>query len=236
MNATISFVVQSDTKFINMVRNTFGNRSRLFRVYLIIEYTFLFAGLPTVCALGYCPIHPIVALWLFAAVCLIILIIDKQFKASNLWRINKRSDLTRIIVRFALAAILLGCYVVVFEPDLLLNFPRHRPVLWAMVMIIYPVYSVFPQGIIHRAFLFHRYRMLFQGRLMILASATAFSYMHIVFKNPLALLLTFAGGILFAKTYKDTDSLVISFIEHALYGNYLFTIGLGRYLYLGAVG
>jgi len=105
-----------------------------------------------------------------------------------------------------------------------------------MVMIIYPIYSVLPQGIIHRAFLFHRYRVLFQGWLMIVASAAAFSYMHIVFKNPLAMLLTLAGGILFAKTYKDTDSLVISLIEHALYGNFVFTIGLGRYLYLGAVG
>jgi membrane protease YdiL (CAAX protease family) len=60
--------------------------------------------------------------------------------------------------------------------------------------------------------------------------------MHIVFKNPLALLLTFGGGILFAKTYEDTRSLVISLIEHALYGNYVFTLGLGKYLYLGAAG
>jgi membrane protease YdiL (CAAX protease family) len=71
---------------------------------------------------------------------------------------------------------------------------------------------------------------------MIFASAAAFSLMHIVFKNPLALLLTFAGGILFAKTYEKTDSLVISLIEHALYGNYVFTLGLGKYLYLGAAG
>lgn len=220
---------------MKMDRHMFRHRSRLYRVYLIIEYTLLFAGLPTVCALGFCPLHPIVALWLFAVVCLVVLIYDKQFKVSHLWRVNNWRELSRVGVRFALAAIFLGCYVVVFEPDLLLNFPRHRPVLWAMVMIIYPVYSVFPQGIIHRAFLFHRYRMLFQGRLMIVASAAAFCYMHIVFKNPLALLLTFAGGILLAKTYKDTDSLVISLIEHALYGNYLFTIGLGRYLYLGAV-
>jgi membrane protease YdiL (CAAX protease family) len=214
----------------------FRNKGGLYRIYLIFEYTVLFAGLPTACVSGFCPIHPIVALWLFAAVCLTILIFDKQFKVSHLWGVNNWRGFPGIVVRFSLTAILLGCYVVVFEPELLFSFPRHRTVLWAMVMIIYPIYSVLPQGIIHRAFLFHRYRMLFQGRMMILASAAAFSYMHIVFKNPLALLLTFAGGILFAKTYKDTDSLVISLIEHALYGNFLFTIGLGRYLYLGAVG
>ena len=214
----------------------FRNRSRLYRIYLIIEYAILFAGLPSLCVLDFCPIHPIAALWLFAVVCLTILIFDKQFKVSHLWRVDNWRNLKWIIFRFFLAAIFLGCYVAIFKPELLLSFPRYHTFLWAMVMIIYPIYSVFPQGIIHRAFLFHRYRVLFQGWLMILASAIAFSYMHIVFKNPLALLLTFAGGILFAKTYKDTDSLVISFIEHALYGNYLFTIGLGRYLYLGAVG
>jgi hypothetical protein len=50
------------------------------------------------------------------------------------------------------------------------------------------------------------------------------------------MLLTFAGGVLFAKRYSDTRSLVISMIEHALYGNYLFTIGFGKYLYQGAAG
>jgi hypothetical protein len=45
-----------------------------------------------------------------------------------------------------------------------------------------------------------------------------------------------AGGILFALTYAMTRSLMTSMIEHALYGNYLFTLGLGKYLYLDAAG
>jgi membrane protease YdiL (CAAX protease family) len=203
---------------------------------LLFEFTLLFAGLPTVVALGFFPIHPFFVLWLFSAVCVIVLIFDPHFKMSHSWRVISWKDLIKILVRFILAAILIGCYVVFFEPDLLLNFPRYRTNLWAMVMIMYPIFSVFPQGVTHRAFLFHRYRNLFKGWSMILASATAFSFMHIVFKNPLALLLTFVGGILFAKTYEDTDSLAISLIEHALYGNFLFTIGLGKYLYLGAAG
>jgi membrane protease YdiL (CAAX protease family) len=67
-----------------------------------------------------------------------------------------------------------------------------------------------------------------------MVSAFAFSYMHIVFRNPAAMGLTLIGGVLFAITYEDTESLIISIFEHALYGNFLFTIGLGRYLYLGA--
>jgi membrane protease YdiL (CAAX protease family) len=203
---------------------------------LAVEYTALFIVLPSVSVLGYIPIYPLFALWIFAAVCFIALIFDRRFEATRIWRASNWKPLGGIFVRFCLATVLLGCYVVIFEPDLLFDCPRKRTFTWAIVMILYPLLSVYPQGMTHRAFLFHRYRNLFKGWSMVLASATAFSYMHIVFKNPLALLLTFAGGVLFAKTYKDTDSLITSSIEHTLYGNYLFTIGLGKYLYLGNAG
>jgi hypothetical protein len=48
-------------------------------------------------------------------------------------------------------------------------------------------------------------------------------------------ILTLLGGLMFAKTYEETGSLVLSGIEHALYGGFLFTIGLGKYFYYGAV-
>ena len=214
----------------------FRNWERSHRLFLLFEFLILYVGVPTACVIGICPGHPFFALWFISIVCLMALIFDPQFAVSHLWGVNHWKGAGRIIVRFILMAFLLGCYVVIFEPQLLLNFPRHRPLLWAVVMILYPVLSVLPQGITHRPFLFHRYRTLFKEKGMIFASAAAFSYMHIVFKNPLALLLSFAGGILFAKTYKDTRSFVMSSVEHTLYGNYLFTIGLGEFLYLGSVG
>jgi membrane protease YdiL (CAAX protease family) len=182
------------------------------------------------------PIYPIFALWIFSAACTIALICGRQFKTSQLWQVGHLRELKAVLIRFTVAAVLLGGYVVAFEPDLLFNFPRYRPHTWTMVMILYPLLSVCPQGLTHRAFLFHRYQLIFRGGWMIFASAAAFSFMHIVFKNPLALLLTFAGGLLFAKTYTDSRSLIVSLVEHALYGNYIFTIGLGKYLYLGAAG
>jgi membrane protease YdiL (CAAX protease family) len=214
----------------------FRPNSRLKRWYLITEYIILFFGLPTACTFNFFPVYPIFALWVFSIVCVLVLIFDPQFKTSHLWRVRHWKDLTTVAIRFILAVALLGGYVVFFEPDILFNFPRYRPTTWAMVMLLYPLLSVCPQGLTHRAFLFHRYRRIFNGGSMIFASAAAFSFMHIVFRNPLALLLTFAGGVLFAKTYSDKRSLMISMIEHALYGNYIFTIGLGKYLYLGAAG
>jgi uncharacterized protein len=47
--------------------------------------------------------------------------------------------------------------------------------------------------------------------------------------------LTFAGGLLFAWRYKTTGSLFTSSLEHALYGCWFFTIGIGQYFYHGRV-
>lgn len=66
-------------------------------------------------------------------------------------------------------------------------------------MIAYPVLSVYPQGLLYRAFFFERYAPLFPGRwTMILASAAAFAFLHVIFRNPLAVEFAFGGGILFA--------------------------------------
>jgi uncharacterized protein len=103
-------------------------------------------------------------------------------------------------------------------------------------MLLYPPLSVYPQGIIYRAFLMHHYQPLFPSPdgsswAIILASAVAFAIMHLVFRNPLAVVLTFVGGLLFAYRYRQTGSLFLSSFEHTLYGCFIFTIGRGSYFY-----
>ena len=83
-----------------------------------------------------------------------------------------------------------------YRPDLFLSLPRKNPALWGLIMLAYPVLSVYPQGIVFRAFIFERYRGLFTADwAIVLASALAFSYIHIVFRNSLALALTLLGGL-----------------------------------------
>ena len=65
-------------------------------------------------------------------------------------------------------------------------------------------------------------------------SAIAFSFAHIIFRNPIAMSFTLIGGVLFAWRYAETGSLFASSFEHALYGCWMFTIGLGEYFYKGA--
>jgi membrane protease YdiL (CAAX protease family) len=57
-----------------------------------------------------------------------------------------------------------------------------------------------------------------------------FSWAHIFFKNSLVMILTFLGGILFAITFKKTQSTLLVSIEHAVYGCWLFTVGMGSML------
>jgi CAAX protease family protein len=65
-------------------------------------------------------------------------------------------------------------------------------------------------------------------------SAVAFSFAHIIFRNPIAVIFTLIGGLLFAWRYAETGSLFTSSFEDALYGCWMFTIGLGQYFYRGA--
>jgi membrane protease YdiL (CAAX protease family) len=102
-------------------------------------------------------------------------------------------------------------------------------------MVLYPILSVYPQGIIYRAFFFERYRTLFPNpAVLIMMSAIAFSFAHIIFPNPIAVSFTLVGGLLFAWRYASTGSLFASSFEHALYGCWIFTIGLGDFFYKGA--
>ena len=105
---------------------------------------------------------------------------------------------------------------------------------WVLVLVFYPVLSVYPQSVVYRAFLFQRYRKLFPHRLMmVVASAIAFAFVHIIFRNPIAISFTLIGGILFAWRYYESKSLFTSSFEHALYGCWMFPVGLGEFFYRG---
>ena len=101
-------------------------------------------------------------------------------------------------------------------------------------MLLYPVLSVYPQTFIYRVFFCYRYRTLFASPLwLILASSVAFAFVHIIFRNPIAVMFTFVGGVLFAWRYLETGSALTSAFEHSLYGCLMFTVGLGQYFYRG---
>jgi hypothetical protein len=208
------------------------------RSWLVAEFVILFAALP----LGYrfspvrLPALPV--LWGVAGYALWQLLIDPRYDRGKLWNIGQLPGRLGVILGiFAVAAVAIWFGVHRFAPQLEWSFVREHPAFWAVVMVAYPVLSVYPQGVIYRAFFFERYARLFPANWeMILASAVAFAFLHIIFRNWLAVGLTFAGGILFAARYAETGSLATSSFEHALYGCFLFTVGLGAYFYHGTIG
>ncbi|MGQ0741824.1 MAG: CPBP family glutamic-type intramembrane protease [Alphaproteobacteria bacterium] len=145
-------------------------------------------------------------------------------------------NLRPILLRFAVLAPAVAALTWFIMPDAFLAFPRERPDVWLMVMLLYPLLSVWPQEMIFRAFLFHRYAPLF-GRQWgyVAASALAFGYGHMILLNGVAVVMSAIGGFLFARDYARNQSLLLVCLEHTLYGCLIFTVGLGRFFYSGAV-
>lgn len=133
-------------------------------------------------------------------------------------------------LRIFLNMLFLGVLAYFLIPEDFFVLPREQETLWLLLMLLYPVISVLPQEFFFRRFYFWRYQRLFPNQwAMMLSSAITFMFVHIVYDNWIALILTLAGGLLFASSYMWTRSLTICWLEHSLYGMTIFTVGLGRY-------
>jgi membrane protease YdiL (CAAX protease family) len=200
-------------------------------VPLILELIFLFIILPALFAFQFIP-FPLLLLFLVTFLwCLGVLLLDQSYDRQQLWnQAALRPHLRRMLITYGIGCVSILAGIILFDRKLLFILVRERPLLWLLLMIVYPVFSVYPQELVYRAFFFHRYKRVFPNRLMMIgASALVFSYMHLVFHNSVAVLLTLAGGILFAGTYSNTRSTFAASFEHALYGCFIFTAGLHSY-------
>jgi membrane protease YdiL (CAAX protease family) len=56
--------------------------------------------------------------------------------------------------------------------------------------------------------------------------------MHIVYYNPLSMVLTLIGGLYFAFVYIQTRSVLFSSVLHGCMGTIVFAVGLGQYFWL----
>jgi membrane protease YdiL (CAAX protease family) len=199
---------------------------------LWVELAFLFGVVPLLLTFRPPIVHPLLVLALACGGCLVVLARDADFEIRSLWsRQGVGVRLLSLLPLFAFSTVVLGVGLWLVQPEALLSFPRQHPAAWLAVMIAYPLISVVPQEIVYRAYFFHRYRTLFgAGWPMILASAAAFAWMHVLFRNYIAVALCAAGGVIFAWRYYRTGSLVLTSVEHMIYGQLIFTIGLGSYI------
>jgi membrane protease YdiL (CAAX protease family) len=166
----------------------------------------------------------------FAYIILVLLKIEKlNFKiALNLdWKLFFKNTFFKLLV----IAILTSLFMFFTNKETLFNVLINKPKLWVLILFIYSIFSVYPQELIYRTFFFQRYKELISNKILfIFINAIVFSLGHIFFRNTLVLILTFLGGLLFAFTYSKTKSTLFVTIEHAIYGSWLFTVGMGDML------
>ena len=202
---------------------------------LTLELAVVFVLIPLLLYYRLIPNAPIPFLIVLALAAWFILRADPAFDRSHLTNTAAlRRHLGPLLLRSAALCAVLGLAVWRIAPQLLFTFVKRAPAFWALVMVLYPVLSVYPQELIFRAYFFERYQPLFgAGWAMVAASALAFGFVHIALGNWLSVALSTIGGLLFALTYQQSGSLILACIEHAIFGNFIFTIGLGQFFYHG---
>ena len=193
-----------------------------------LEFFFIFFILPSAIFFLDSSIIVFLTLYLVFTLSLVILYFDKSFSFTSL---RKKVDWKFIIIFSLIFLSLSFLYVILLDKDLLFIFPKTNFELWLLVILIYPFLSVIPQEIVYRVFFFQRY---FPDKrsfyFLTLLNMIVFSYGHIVFNNVHAILITAIVSPIFTYAYLK-KSFFTCIVLHALGGQIIFTLGLGKYFF-----
>ena len=210
------------------------NKKQLGVVYYSLEFILFFIGIPLFLLFEADLIHPSSVLVPFLILVFLILAFTRSFKWRELYDfpIRLTDFITHLVIAFGISMLMLG-WVYFFDNNNLFNLPRGNLKVWLMLTTFYPVFSAYAQEVIFRTFLFKRYeQILGKGWLIIFASAGVFSFAHIFYYHPVSMVLTFVLGLYLAWLYQKTRSVLFVAFLHGLYGNMVFTIGLGHYFWI----
>lgn len=199
--------------------------------YKYIELLLLFILVPVSFLFNYSPwLKLAIGLLGFIYVVFVLLKVEEQkFRISQ--NLNWLLFLKTTAVRFLLIMVLTIAFVCFTNKELLFHVLLSKPKLWLFILFIYSCFSVYPQELLFRAFFFKRYKVLFKNStVLIFVNAFLFAVAHLLFKNTLVLVLTFFGGLMFAISFNKNQSTLLVSIEHAVYGSWLFTVGMGNML------
>lgn len=200
-------------------------------IYKGIELLFLFVLYPISLSMNY-------SIWVklgigiigFLYVIWVLLQVEKvsiRIRKNIPWKIY----LKHILAVLILVVVVTSAFVLWQSPKNFFYVPIHKPGMFAAIFLVYGLLSVWPQEIIFRTFFFQRYESFFANKWqLVFVNSILFSLAHLFFGNTLVLILTFLGGLLFGMTYLRFRSTTLVSIEHALYGNWLFAVGMGSML------
>lgn len=209
------------------------------RTILIVEFLAVCVTIPAIIITGHLARYMLLVLWLVCLYCVVMDIrLHGKWSHRSVWRpecIN-RHNMIPMLLRWLVCCLGMWVFMYFYDPGKLFSLCRTRPEIIPLLMILYPLFSALPQEIIFCHYFFRRFEPLFpRTPMMIISSAMTFAYAHMLFLNWVAPVFSMVAGLIFARTYARTRSLVLVSLEHALYGNAMFIIGLGWYFYHGAV-
>ncbi|QTE21881.1 CPBP family intramembrane glutamic endopeptidase [Polaribacter cellanae] len=196
--------------------------TELFIIFILIPISFCFEYSPI--------IKLMIGVLGFGYILYVVLKVEKiQFKIKK--NINWKNFWRTTLLKFLVIVILTTVFVWLTDAANLFAIVLNKPIKWLIFLLIYAVFSVYPQEILFRTFFFKRYKSLFKDEtLFLFINAILFSLAHLFFRNTIVIIIAFIGGLLFAITYKKTKSTSLVSIEHAIYGCWLFTVGMGSML------
>lgn len=199
------------------------------KLALLTEFVLVYLLIPLLIFFKVIVLSKMVILFLFAIIALLLLCLDQNFDKKTFLQLRcRKNHLLMIIWRFGLSSAGILSLILIFSPGSFSQVPFNKPLTWVAFSIWYLLMSVIPQELLFRAYLFHRYRFLFKGKLpLIVISTLTFAFSHIVYGNYFALGLTLIGGYFFSVTYQKSRSLLITVAEHLMYGMLIFLSGVG---------
>ncbi|MBI9032167.1 CPBP family intramembrane metalloprotease [bacterium] len=202
------------------------------KLWKIIELIFLFIALPVLMKFNIIPLPRLLSLMIVFGFVLFISIrlkyLDRNWYKlptldSKYWLKMGLTYLASFLFFIAYIYFFLG-----EKPFILL---RERPHLMIIISIFYPLFSAFPQEVIYRSFFFERYKNIFTTKYLLISNMLAFSFLHIIYNNLPALILTLISSLVFTLNYQKKRSLMLVTIEHSILGLIVFITGMGRYFY-----
>jgi uncharacterized protein len=191
-----------------------------------MEMVFLFAGLPLVAALV--ERQPFRLFLLLFGTGYAIWFMRREPPSD--WRIT-RPQVKGILLRFVVIAGALTALTAWLVPDFFFFLPRHKPLWLLIILVAYPLLSALPQEYVYRRFFYARYGSLLSPILLDALNIALFGGLHIVYKNWPAVILATFGGAFFTRNWRKHGSLGAVTLEHALFGMWLFIVGMGRFFY-----
>ena len=204
---------------------------RQMKIIRAVEFTFLFVAIPFIVFHQRVVLADYLLCVLTGLACLCAWLLYKEGKLEKQWYKAKSIslvDLKPILACFGLLVVS-ALFVMYFWPQLLsFNTTLVMGTSGILVFLLYPLFSVLPQEIIYRTFLFHRYKLLFPSKYArMFLSSLVFSLAHIIYGSLLVLVLSLLVGLLFSYRYFISGNTALVIIEHSMWGSFLFLLNLG---------